>query len=107
MSNADSPSPSLKKLGAVRRKPVSIVGEQLIRTGPLYADKPLPLLIEPAISDVSLSSWAQGNRDLINSLLLKHGGLLFRGFGVRTAEEFEEFARAVSGELLEYRERST
>jgi alpha-ketoglutarate-dependent taurine dioxygenase len=107
MSNADSPSPSLKKLGAVRRKPVSIVGEQLVRTGPLYDDKPLPLLVNPAIGDVSLISWAQGNRDLINSLLLKHGGLLFRGFGVRAAEEFEEFARAVSGELLEYRERSS
>jgi len=107
MSNIDSSTPSLKKIGIVRRKAINIAGQQLIKSGPLYKDKSLPLLIEPAINDVSLISWARGSGDFINDLLLKHGGILFRGFGVKTPEEFEEFIRAVSGEALEYRERSS
>jgi alpha-ketoglutarate-dependent taurine dioxygenase len=33
--------------------------------------------------------------------------LLFRGFGVSTAEQFQQFASAVSSELIEYGERSS
>jgi len=78
-----------------------------IKAEPLNAGKLLPLVITPAINNVNLIAWANDNREIIDRLLLKHGGILFRGFGVKTPKEFEEFIRAVGGELLEYQERSS
>ena len=52
-------------------------------------------------------SWAAANRDYIRARLAGPGAILFRGFRVREAETFEQFVRCVSGELLEYRERSS
>ncbi|HEX8559630.1 MAG TPA: TauD/TfdA family dioxygenase, partial [Pyrinomonadaceae bacterium] len=43
----------------------------------------------------------------VESWLLEHGAILFRGFGVSSASEFESFARAVSDELIAYGERSS
>lgn len=67
----------------------------------------LPLLIEPAAVEVDLMAWASSNRDLLEAKLRQHGGILFRGFNLQGAEDLEAFIRAVSGESLEYRERSS
>ena len=39
--------------------------------------------------------------------LLRHGAILFRGFGIGSAAQFEEVVRSVSPELIEYGERSS
>jgi alpha-ketoglutarate-dependent taurine dioxygenase len=39
--------------------------------------------------------------------LLRCGGVLFRGFGVRSPEAFEKIVRSLTGELLDYTYRST
>lgn len=75
--------------------------------GPLREGIRLPLVIKPASGIPSLVEWARGRRTLVESKLYEHGGLLFRGFRVESAETFGEFIREVSGELLEYRERSS
>lgn len=67
----------------------------------------LPLVFEPAVEGVDLLSWAASNRDYVRARLSVPGAILFRGFRVREAEAFEQFVRCVSGELLEYRERSS
>jgi alpha-ketoglutarate-dependent taurine dioxygenase len=69
----------------------------------------LPLVIEPAIEDVDLLSWAAapGNREHVQGQLARYGGILFRSFAVNTVAVFEEFIRIVSGPLLEYHERSS
>lgn len=67
----------------------------------------LPLMVEPADADVDLCAWAAANRALIEARCLEHGAILFRGFGVTTPERLTEVITAISGEPLEYRERSS
>lgn len=59
-------------------------------------------------SDVKLADWAATNRAHIDACLLEHRALLFRGFPVKTADDFQAFVHATSnGPLLEYKDRST
>src|SRR5437588_9991454 len=83
------------------------VSREAIRVSHLEAGKTLPLLIEPATSSTDLIAWAKANLSQIQAWLNLHGGILFRGFNIRTAEEFESFIAAVSGHLLDYSYRST
>jgi alpha-ketoglutarate-dependent taurine dioxygenase len=65
------------------------------------------LVICPSINRVDLLAWAGKNKEFIEANLLKHGGLLFRGFNLGTSAEFEEFIKVVCGSTLQYRERSS
>lgn len=96
-----------KRLPTLKRRPINLSPEALVRESYLLPGATLPLVIEPAIEDVNLIAWATANRERIEQDLLRHGGILFRGFGVATADRFQEFCRALSGQLLEYRERSS
>lgn len=93
--------------GAFRRQAVSVSSKDMIKTAPLVPGQSLPLLVEPAIRGVNLSAWTAENRAFLEESLLRHGGLLFRGFGVREAGDLEQFIQALCGEALEYRERSS
>lgn len=93
-------------LGAIRRRAVTSSGESLVRFGPLLTSD-LPLLAEPAGPGIDLGAWAASNRELIEEKLRRHGGILFRGFNLRGPEDLETFIQSVSGESLEYRERSS
>lgn len=91
-----------------RRQSVSLSPASLVKTGSLPGDSAaFPLVFTPAVEDVSLASWAEKNREQVERELLRHGALLFRGFRVDGVNGFEQFARAVSSELLHYRERSS
>ena len=92
--------------GGRRRRPVRVSAEELVRTGGLEDGGQFPLVVEPAAEGVNLVSWATGRREWIEAELLRHGALLFRGFEVGTPERFEQFARAVAPELLDYFERA-
>ena len=102
--------PKRKGPGALksrRRQAVTMSPEQLIKTEPLD-DLAMPLVVRPAADGVDLVSWAEGHQEEIERLLMEHGALLFRGFGVQSADDFETFAKITSdGGLLEYRDRST
>jgi len=73
----------------------------------LLAGNLLPLLVEPRFPNVDLVAWAADNRSRIEEELLLHGGLLFRGFGIDGPSRLEALVRAVSGDALEYKERSS
>lgn len=91
-----------------RRKSVSVSEENLINTGLLTPDQPLPLKIEPNVEGLNLTNWAQDHRELITDHLLKHGGILFRNWQVKSIDDFEIFTQAAAGEdLLDYTYRST
>ena len=64
-----------------------------------------PLLVEPG-NALSLHQCAQQHEAQISQLLLEHGALLFRGFGVREVE-FGEFVNSLARERLSYTYRST
>ncbi|MFY9554817.1 MAG: TauD/TfdA family dioxygenase [Blastocatellia bacterium] len=89
------------------RKAISVSQEALVGVSRLNKHANLPLIIQPRVEGIDLQAWAGRNRGQINSFLLNHGGILFRGFNLSEADEFEGFVKIVSSELLEYRERSS
>jgi alpha-ketoglutarate-dependent taurine dioxygenase len=90
----------------MKRRAVSVSSEALVRFGTLPTGD-LPLLIEPASPGVDLIAWAASNRALLEEKLQQHGGILLRGFGLQGPEDLDAFIHAVSGESLEYKERSS
>lgn len=64
-------------------------------------DTQYPLVVTPALDDVDVIDWARSHLDEIDSDLARHGAILFRGFGVMTPDEFQNFALAVCSELFD------
>ena len=93
--------------GPGKRKAVNIAPENLVKSSLLDAGRALPLLFEPTVAGVDLVAWAQQHRATLEQHLLSYGALLFRGFALHTAEDFSRLITAISGEPLEYRERSS
>src|SRR5436309_15717873 len=94
---------ALRSLGASKRRTVSLSNEDLVRIRPLFEDRDLPLLVEPAAAGLDLVPWAAMNSALLEERLHRHGGILFRGFNLQEAADLERFIQAFSGESLEYR----
>jgi alpha-ketoglutarate-dependent taurine dioxygenase len=67
----------------------------------------LPLVVEPAREEIDAVAWAAAQRGPIRELLLRHGGILFRGFTGGSVETFRSFIAAVSTQPLPYLERSS
>ena len=93
--------------GAFERKAFSISATELVKTAAMEPGRSLPLLAQPAVKGVDLIGWVANNRGLIEAQLFEHGAILFRGFDICTVSGFEQFIRTISGELLEYKERSS
>jgi alpha-ketoglutarate-dependent taurine dioxygenase len=106
MSEEETGRPSLRKLGIPARRAVSVAPQDLVHIEPMN-ESGLPQVIRPAVPGVSLAGWTEGNRDLISRQLAKSGGLLFRNFEIPRVEDFEHVVRSISGDLLEYKERSS
>lgn len=106
MENAKQQA-ATRKLPIGGRRAINASMENLVDVSPLRPEGGLPLLISPAVEGVDLIGWAAAHRELIDDRLLNYGGILFRGFQMPTVAVFEQFVRAVSSELLEYRERSS
>ncbi|MFT0517014.1 amino acid adenylation domain-containing protein [Pseudomonas faucium] len=95
---AGSAQPRKDKLGSFLKRgatapatqPASVVREQAMVPGQAF-----PLLVEPIDPGVSLTDWVLANRAEVERKLVSHGGLLFRGFGLQTPQDFEAFAEAV------------
>jgi alpha-ketoglutarate-dependent taurine dioxygenase len=107
MNHSSSQQGGSRKIGSRRRKEVSISAQSLVTSTLLEPGQSLPLVIQPAVDELNAIAWAESNRTLIETQLLQHGGILFRHFDITSVTQFERFITAVSGELLEYRERSS
>jgi alpha-ketoglutarate-dependent taurine dioxygenase len=103
----DRPAMTAKPLPFPGPRGRSLARDALVHLEPLRADRPLPLVIRPAVDGLDPSEWARDHGEDLERLLLVHGGILFRGFGVRDPEGLERLVTAVSAGLLEYRERSS
>jgi alpha-ketoglutarate-dependent taurine dioxygenase len=64
-------------------------------------------IVRTTIPNLDLCTWAAENREWIKVRMCRYGGLLFRGFNLRSAAEFERFIQSSSTTLLEYHERSS
>jgi alpha-ketoglutarate-dependent taurine dioxygenase len=69
----------------------------------------LPLILECPQDGAAfdLAAWVRQNARRIESAVLRHGAVLFREFPIHGATEFDGFVRTISGEPMEYRERSS
>ena len=97
---------NFRKFIATRRKSVSLSAQDLIKTGYLREGEQFPVVITPQVEDVNLVQWAASNCSYIEDKLLSHGAILFRGFKLDGVVGFEQFARAISPSLLDYKERA-
>ena len=102
-----NPKPSNIGIKQVRRRALSMSEDGLIKAECLRPDNPLPLVVQPAVGGVSLYAWAAKNREFIETALCEHGAVLFRGFGLRTADDLAQFVKATGSEMMQYRERSS
>lgn len=84
------------------------VSETLSCPSPLssYLFKPdiqLPLVLESdGISLIQLWEWLTNNKSWLDQTLLKHGGILFRGFPLSTPQEFEQFITTIEPTTIPY-----
>lgn len=104
MSNVKS---SFSKFRERPRASVRVSDRDLVKTGTLAPDQSLPLLVEPAMDGVNLIDWASGQREVVEEHLSRHGGVLFRGFGIDSPEKLERLIGALSTSPLRYTERSS
>ncbi|MET0648995.1 MAG: condensation domain-containing protein [Pyrinomonadaceae bacterium] len=92
--------------GLAERAP-AVSRRQVVMEESLVAGETLPLLVRPGVEDVDLAGWVEGNRAWVEERLARHGGLLFRRFGLGSVEDFTRVVRSLSPELLDYSEPST
>ncbi len=107
MINTGTKTTNFTNFGAVRRKVVRVSSEELVKTAYFQSENLLPLVVQPTVEGLNIAGWAANNRVWIETQLLKHGGILFRGFQVGDVIGFEQFIQTLAGELLEYSFRST
>ena len=89
-----------KRLKTPQRRSVDLSGLNPVRSRPLVEEQPLPLLVEPAGTEVDLAHWSESHRADLDAWLARHGAILFRGFGLGSVAEFERCAAAICPNLF-------
>ncbi|MEG4496904.1 amino acid adenylation domain-containing protein [Microcoleus sp. F10-C6] len=89
-----------KKFIQAKPKATSLPQGQLIKTDYLNPGQTFPLVIQPDVPELDLADWAKNERELIETKLLKHGAILFRGFHIKSVVDFENLALAICPELF-------
>lgn len=95
------------KLPPIRRRSIGASSEGWVVEDAAEAGGPLPLLLRPAVEGVDLSAWAREHRERLEEQLDRAGGLLFRGFGLKSAAELGALVAALTPGALPYVERSS
>jgi len=88
------------------RKAVTLSAQEVVALEPLRPGDRLTVA-RPMVAGVDLAAWVRSHREPVEIHLLAHGGLLFRGFGLRSLADFEHLTAAFGADLLEYSYRST
>ncbi|MFP4099132.1 amino acid adenylation domain-containing protein [Coleofasciculus sp.] len=89
-----------KKFKTIKPKTVSLPQKELIKIGYLQPEQNLPYVIQTDGDDIDLADWATNKREFIETNLLQHGAILFRGFNVKSVLEFEKVASAICPKLF-------
>lgn len=103
-----SSEPSQRRsIAAIRPKTVRVSTDDLVRINTRDDATALPLVIEPQSADIRLAEWLDANRALVAEKLLQHGAVLFSGFRITSASDFQALATSWTSQLLDYHDRST
>jgi alpha-ketoglutarate-dependent taurine dioxygenase len=101
MEKAERQEAQAARLRGARRRALDISCAAEVTVDFLATEQDLPLVLQPVVGgELDLADWAQRRREFLGEKLLKHGAILFRGFGVRSVSEFERFATALCPELF-------
>ena len=107
------PTPQATDIGQNLKKRINRVTQgfevpsvESARTYFLQSNEPLPLVFEPEDQGANLASWGKNHLEFISQNLRKFGGIFFRNFDLSSVDDFEQFARMISGDLLEDKDRS-
>jgi hypothetical protein len=76
---------------SVRVAPITVPGQQV------HGGEPFPLVLrcDTPVADLAASTeWVAAHRDGLIEKAARHGAILFRGFPLRTAEDFDAFVAA-------------
>src|SRR5262249_44520306 len=76
----------------------------LVKFGFLETSQSLPFVIERVHPNIDPFSWVTENRSLIEHKLLTHGAILFRGFDIRTTEDFRRLINPLIDEAMRHPE---
>jgi alpha-ketoglutarate-dependent taurine dioxygenase len=86
-------------LRGMRRQAASTA--ELVRTGFIEGnDQRLPIMLTPAVDNVDLASWCASHQDQLNQYFDRYGAVLFRGFGLQDASDFEAVAASIAADLF-------
>ncbi len=96
VAGSGAPTPACKDRPPVNKRPYHDQEGQL-----------LPLLITPGENGPDLAEWMQGAGDEFRNDLTRFGGVLFRGFNIRSVEDFNRFMKCFNTEPLPYMFRSS
>lgn len=107
MSERKQEAEGSRKLPPLKRRSLSISQHNLIKEERLALAQPLPLVIQPVAEKVDLIAWAASNREYLLTKLRECGGILFRGFEIQEAHDFEQYVTTISQQPLAYGERSS
>jgi alpha-ketoglutarate-dependent taurine dioxygenase len=90
-----------------------------LRPAPIKIDRPLvtatgclpgttvPLVLQPSMDGVNLVHWLASHRDTVSSHLKQHGGVMFRGFGLRGQDDLTACVDALGIAPMHYIEGAT
>ncbi|MBD1837880.1 non-ribosomal peptide synthetase [Coleofasciculus sp. FACHB-501] len=91
---------NFSKFKNIKPKAVTLPKGELVKTEYLQAGETFPLVLKPAVNEVDIVDWAKNNQEFIQTKLLQHGGILFRGFNEPLVFVFEQFAQAICPQLF-------
>lgn len=79
-----------------------VLTDEFAKQSYIQQGQTLPLVFTPAGKDrsrESLIAWIEANKAELDKKILEHGALLFRGFDVKGANEFESVAKTIDPDL--------
>jgi hypothetical protein len=85
-----------------QRKTISLSSNSdSVKQRTLFSDTELLTVIEPAIPGISLAGWVNQNQGQVSELIHRHGGILFRGFGVNGDKDFQQVIKIIPFEAVD------
>jgi alpha-ketoglutarate-dependent taurine dioxygenase len=112
MKNLEAKDSTKKERWAAKRRATSPVlidmsQEKWVELGHLQSGQTLPLVVQPKVDGIDLAAWIGSNFEYIQNLLFQHGGILFRGFPVRTKDDLARVFDCMPLQLMYYMEGAT
>jgi len=93
-------------IGSIKRRQIKS-SRELVKIAPLFREDVPPVLVECRLESLDLATWAEANHGLIDDLLSRHGGILFRGFVNEGEQGLQKFAAAIRMQVMNYMEGAT